>query len=51
VHPDTGCYAALNSCNRYMLCDRIGMRASATKMAGMADTFDKLEAGLAQLPR
>lgn len=50
VHPDTGCYAALNSCNRYMLCDRIGMRASATKMAGMADTFDKLEAGLAQLP-
>ncbi len=50
THPDTGAYAGLNSCNKRMLCDRIGMRAATTKVAGMADIFDKLEAGLAYLP-
>lgn len=50
THPDTGAYAGLNACNKRMLCDRIGMRAATTKVAGMSDVFDKLEAGLAYLP-
>jgi hypothetical protein len=50
TQPETGTYAGLNHCNRHVLCDRIGMRAATTKVAGMADMFDKLEAGLAHLP-
>lgn len=50
VAPDTGAYAGLNHCNKRMLCDRIGMRAAATKVAGMATIYDKLEAGLSYLP-
>lgn len=50
TQPETGAYAGLNYCNRHMLCDRIGMRAATTKVASMADAFDKLAAGLAYLP-